>query len=191
MTSYYSREELQQLGFKQLGKRVQISRKTSIYNAEKISIGNNVRIDDFCILSAGNGGIVIGNYVHLAAYCSLQGEGKIELQDFSGLSSRVAVYSSNDDYTGVYLTNPTVPKEFSGQTHGDVIFKRHVIVGSGSVILPGVTLNEGVAIGALSMVNKDCEAFYLYKGNPVKKLLERKRDLLEKEMALLAKIQDE
>ena len=51
MNSFYSKEELKEIGFKKYGENVLISRKTSIYNPEKIIIGNNVRIDDFCILS--------------------------------------------------------------------------------------------------------------------------------------------
>lgn len=54
-------------------------------------------------------------------------------------------------------------------------------MGSGSVILPGVTLEDGVAIGALSLVNKNCKAFGIYVGNPAILLKNRKRDLLDLE----------
>lgn len=50
MTSFYSEEELRSIGLKSYGKNVLISRFARIYGAESISIGNNVRIDDFCIL---------------------------------------------------------------------------------------------------------------------------------------------
>ena len=178
MTSFYSAEELQALGFKSIGSNVLISRKTSIYGISRISIGNNVRIDDFCVLSAGKKGIQIGNFVHLAVFVSLMGEGKITLQDYSGLSSRVSVYSSNDDYSGEFMSNPTVPAVLTNVTHADVTLEKHALVGSGTIILPGVTLNEGAVVGALSLVNKDCEAFYIYAGNPAKKIIRRSKDLL-------------
>jgi dTDP-4-amino-4,6-dideoxy-D-glucose acyltransferase len=174
-----SRSELESMGFAMLGKNVMISERTSIYNAAKISVGNNVRIDDFCILSAGEAGIFIGNHVHIASYCSLIGAGKIALADFSGLSSRVSIYSSSDDYSGATLTNPTVPSQYAGVKHADVILEKHTIVGCGSVILPGVTLREGVAIGALSLVRKDCKEFSIYSGVPAKVIGDRKRDVLE------------
>jgi galactoside O-acetyltransferase len=63
---------------------------------------------------------------------------------------------------------------------------RHVIVGSGTVILPGSRLEEGVAVGALSLVTKDCLAFGVYAGNPAKRIKERKRDLLVLEQRFLA-----
>ena len=59
--SFLSKKELNDLGFKSLGENVLISDKCSIYNAKNISIGDNTRIDDFAILSAGDGGIEIGN----------------------------------------------------------------------------------------------------------------------------------
>lgn len=179
--AFLSREQLEQIGFASLGENVAISDKASIYNPSQITIGNHVRIDDFCVLAAGVSGIYLGNYVHIAVGSSLIGAGKISMSDFSGLSSRVSIYSSSDDYTGRTLTNPTVPDQYKGVIHKDVYLGKHVIVGSGSVILPGVTLEEGVAVGALSLVTKRCKAFGVYAGNPARRIKERSRDLLEME----------
>ncbi|MFA7326822.1 MAG: acyltransferase [Candidatus Kapaibacterium sp.] len=188
MTSFYTEEELKEIGFKSIGKNVLISRKTSLYGVSRISIANNVRIDDYCVLSAGAGGIEIGNYVHLAIFVSLQGDGKITLEDFSGISSRTAVYTSNDDYFGNYMTNPTVPSEFTNVTSAPVTLHKHALVGSGCVILPGVTLNVGCAVGALSLVNRDCKEFMIYSGNPAKPILIRNSSLLELEKQLIKKL---
>lgn len=182
--SFCSADELQKLGLARFGEDVRISEKASIYNPGRISIGNHVRIDDFCVLSAGEGGIEIGDYVHIAVYCSLIGAGKIRLNDFCNLSSRVSIYSSNDDYTGKYLTNPTVPAEFTGVSHANVLVGRHVIIGSGTVVLPDVHLEDGVAVGALSLISKNCTAFGIYCGVPARRIGERKRDLLELEKQL-------
>jgi len=181
-----SAEAIKTLGFASVGVNVQISERASFYGAGSIALGDNVRIDDFCVLSAGRGGISIGEYVHLAVYSSLIGAGKIALSDFCNISSRVAIYSSSDDYSGTTMTNPMVPSEYTGVTHADVFLGKHVIVGSGSVILPGVTLEEGVAVGALSLVNRNCAAFGIYSGNPARRISERKRDLLEMEKRLRA-----
>lgn len=180
-----SREQLESMGFAALGEDVRISDRASFYGVGRIRLGNHVRIDDFCVLSAGAGGIEIGNYIHVAVYTSLIGAGLIRLHDFCNLSSRVSVYSSSDDYSGQFMTNPMVPAEYTGVTHAPVTIGRHVIVGSGSVVLPGVALHEGVAVGALSLVSRDCEAFGIYAGNPAKRIKERKRDLLGLEKDLL------
>jgi len=170
------------MGFASIGENVQISDRASFYGTNRIALGSNVRIDDFCVLAAGAAGIFIGNQVHIAVGSSLIGAGKITVSDFSGLSSRVSIYSSSDDYTGTTLTNPTVPSKYTGVTHADVFLGKHVIIGTGSVILPGVTMEEGVAVGALSLINKRCQAFGIYSGNPARRISERKRDLLDLEI---------
>ncbi|MFB0769890.1 hypothetical protein ACEU5N_19765, partial [Aeromonas salmonicida] len=64
--AYLNKEELEYFGFISYGENVKISDKASIYGANKIKIGSNVRIDDYCVVSAGEGGINIGSYIHIA-----------------------------------------------------------------------------------------------------------------------------
>ena len=87
----YSDIELKELGFRQFGKNVKISKKASIYGTENITIGNNVRIDDFCILSAGLDGITLRNNIHIAAYASLIGQAHVAIDDFANISARVSI----------------------------------------------------------------------------------------------------
>jgi len=182
--AYLTRDEVIEMGFKHVGENTYLSNRASYYNCKNISIGANVRIDDFAVLSAGEGGIEIGNYIHIAVYSSLIGAGKIELKDYCNISSRVSIYSSNDDYSGKYMTNPMVPNDFTNVTHGPVTIGKHAIVGSGTVVLPNLTIGDGVAIGALSLVTKDCDEFGVYVGAPVKKIKDRKRELLSLEKKL-------
>lgn len=180
-----SRSDIESMGFASLGENVLISDRASFYNCSQISLGNNVRIDDFCVLSAGVGGIEIGNFVHIAVYSSLIGAGKITLSDFCNISSRVSIYSSSDDYSGAAMTNPMIPDTYTNVLNADVLLGKHVIVGSGSVILPGVVISEGGAVGALSLIRDNCRAFGIYAGAPAKYIKERKRGLLELEKQFL------
>jgi galactoside O-acetyltransferase len=181
----YSQEELADIGFKSLGQNVQISRKASIYNPEVIRIGNNVRIDDFCVISGGRG-IELGSFIHIGCFTALFGGSEIVMNDFAGLSARVTIYSESEDYSGFSLTNPTIPKDFRpGYQKGKVILGRHVIVGASSTILPGAVLEEGVAVGAHSLVTRDCQAWSIYHGCPAKKLKARSKRILELEKKLL------
>jgi len=184
--SFLNQQELIELGLASFGENVLISRLASIYNPDRIYIGSNVRIDDFSILSAGDGGIVLGSYIHIACYASLIGQGCITIEDFAGVSSRVAVYSSNDDYSGRALTNPMVPEQYKRVTHGPVTLCRHSLVGSGSVILPNVILGEGCSVGALSLVSRNCEEFSMYLGVPAKRIKSRSRKILEVEKEFLS-----
>lgn len=176
------------MGFAALGDPIWISSLASFHNCANISIGDSVRIDDFCVLSAGTGGIHIGNHVHIAVQTSIIGAGRIEVRDFANLSSRVSVYSSSDDYSGAHMTNPTVPNEFTDVTSAPVTIGRHVIIGCGSVVLPGTTLREGAAIGALSLVNSDCDTFAIYAGIPAKRIKDRSRKLLIAEQLMFRRL---
>lgn len=180
-----ARSSIEQMGFASLGQNVLLSDKASFYNCAGIHLGSNVRIDDFCVVSAGAGGIHIGDHVHIAAFCALMGAGRITLSDFAGLSSRVSIYSSSDDYSGAAMTNPTVPRKYTNVVDGPVFLGRHVIIGAGSVVLPNVRLEDGVAVGALALVTRDCAAFGIYAGNPAKRIAARKPDLLQLEQQLL------
>lgn len=181
MSSFYSQDELKSLGLGSVGSNVLISKMASIYMPEALFLGDNVRIDDFCVI-VGGAGIHIGRFVHIACFCGLFGGAGIEMEDFSGLSSKVTIYSESDDYNGDSLTNPTVPKKYKpNYVSKKVCLKKHSIVGAHSVILPGVTLNEGVAIGANSLVMRDCDAWSVYFGSPAKKVKARSRDLLRLE----------
>lgn len=179
-------DQIRRLGFASVGRNVRLSDKASFYNCPNISLGDNVRIDDFCVLSAGVGGIAIGSFVHVAVYTSLIGAGRITLSDFCNVSSRVAIYSSSDDYSGSAMTNPMIPAEFTNVTHADVWCGEHVIIGAGSIILPGARLERGVAIGALTLVKGNCEEFGVYFGTPAERKSERKRDLLQTELRFRA-----
>lgn len=184
-SGYYSETELRGLGFRALGKNVRIAANNTIVGLENISIGNNVRIDGYCtLLAAGEGGLEIGSHVHIGGYCYLSAGDGIRLEDFSGISQGVRIYSSTDDYGGRHLTNPTVPEKYTGVTRGRVVLGRHVIIGSGSVILPGVNIGEGSAVGALSLVMKSLEPWGLYFGCPAKRLKGRSKQLLELEEAM-------
>lgn len=184
--AFLSENAIAALGFARVGRNVKISEHARIYRPERIALADHVRIDDFCLLSAGDGGIDIGSYVHVACYSSLIGREEIILRDFAGLSGRVSVYSSSEDYSGASLTNPTVPDTYRKPQHGRVLLERHVIVGAGSVILPGVTLGLAASVGALTLVARDLEAFGMYLGVPARKIGTRKQDLLQLETRLRA-----
>lgn len=180
-----STEAIAAMGFAAVGRNVRISDRASFYGCSRIHLGDDVRIDDFCVFSAGEGGIRIGSHVHVAVYACLIGAAYIQLEDFANISSRVSIYSSSDDYSGTTMTNPTVPDEYKAVDHAPVRIGRHVVIGSGSVVLPGAVLEEGVAVGALSLMRGLNSAFGVYAGIPARRVRERSRDLLVLEQEFL------
>ena len=168
---YFSETELRGLGFKSLGRGVKISTRCAIYDAEKISIGHFSRVDDFCILS---GNLSLGNYCHITPQCLLAGgEPGIKIEDFCTLAYGVRAFAQSDDYTGASMTNSLIPKKFKKEIFGRVHIQSQSIIGAGSCVLPGVTIAEGCAVGAMSLVIDNTEPWGIYFGIPVKRMRDR------------------
>lgn len=181
--AYLNALQLVDIGFKKLGENVKISDKAAIYNPDCIEIGDNSRIDDFCVIS---GNVRIGRNVHVAAHCLVAGGEKgITIDDFGGLAYFVQVFSQSDDYSGRTMTNPTVPSNFKKEYKKEIYIGRHVIVGAGSIIFPGIRLEEGCSFGAMSLVRKSTKPWGVYAGNPATRVKERKMDLLQMEQMYL------
>jgi galactoside O-acetyltransferase len=179
MDSFYSKTDVFGLGFDKIGENVKISKMAALYGTEKISIGNNVRIDDFCLLS---GKIIIGNNVHIAAGCYIfGGEEGVEMEDYTGISSRCIIYAITDDFSGNALPHPTIPMEFRNVIQEKVVLKKHALIGTSVVILPGVNVGEGCAVGAMSLVNKSLPAWKICVGIPARPIGERSKRILELE----------
>jgi acetyltransferase-like isoleucine patch superfamily enzyme len=183
--SFYSTEELKQLGFKKFGNNVLISRHASFYSPGDITIGDNVRIDDFCILS---GDIKIGSFIHISAYSALYARNGIEIDDFSGLSPRVTIFSATDDFSGDFLIGPMVPSKYTNVTGGGIIINKFVQIGCDCVLMPGIRINEGVSVGAMSFVNKNLDEWGIYAGIPVKYLKPRSQNIIDLSKKMLKKI---
>jgi acetyltransferase-like isoleucine patch superfamily enzyme len=174
--SFYSDEELKSLGLKKYGKNVLISKKASFYYFENISIGDNVRIDDFCILS---GNIHIGSHVHISANSSLYGHFGIFINDYAGLSPHCIVFSATDDFSGDHLIGPMVDQNYRKLVGGPVVLKRFAQIGAGCVILPDVTIGEGCAVGSMSLITKSLEDWSICAGIPAKFVKSRSRKMLD------------
>lgn len=175
--SFLSKEELKTLGLKSYGVNVLISKKASLYDISQISIGNNVRIDDFCILS---GKIALGNYIHISAGTYLYGgDTGIEMKDYSAISSRSAVYAISDDFSGDFLTNSMVDERFRNVIKKRIVIEKYATIGTNVTILPGANVAEGCVIGAMSLVKEYTEPWGIYVGIPCKRIKERSRRILE------------
>lgn len=190
-TSFYEPHELAELGLGSYGEDVLVSRKASLYNPSRIFLGCHVRVDDFALVSAGfDGEVRIGDHVHIAAYVALFGGGGIVLEDFVGLASRVTLYSASDDYSGDFLTCPCVPDELRHVITERVVLEQHVVIGATVVILPGVRIGVGSAVGAMSLVKGDLAPWGIYAGVPARLARPRSRGLLELRERLLGEAKE-
>lgn len=183
-TGFLDPAELTALGLAAIGEDVSVDASAIFYGAERISLGSHVRIDAGAVLSAGAGGIVVGDHVHISVRVFMTGAARIEIGSFAGVSAGTAIFSSNDDYHGGWLTGPTVPDDLRNVTHAPVVLEDHAIVGASCVILPGATIGRGAAVGALTCVRKSVPPFAIVVGPRGEVIGERGRRLDELEREL-------
>ncbi len=164
--SYFSDVELKGFGFKSLGNDVRISTKASVYDCSKISIEDNVRIDDFCLLS---GSLKIGRFTHLAPYCMLAGGLKgICIGSYVTLAYGVKIFSETDDYSGASAVGSLMPENLKKVGRKTTEIGSISLLGTNSIVLPGCNLGEGVALGAATLVTKELDSWWIYIGSPAK-----------------------
>lgn len=176
--NYFSNKSLKKLGFKKVGKNVQISKSVNFYNF-KGSIGSNCRIDDHCILI---GKIDIGDHVHIAAYNLLSASkfgNKINISNFTGIGPRSYISCSTEDYLVDDMSNPTISKKYRKNIiFSNIFIGENVLVGAGSSIIPRskkqIRIGDNVSIGTNTIiaksVNDNCIIYnpFFFKNNSLK-----------------------
>ena len=162
-----------------IGSNTKVYPTAKICYPEKISIGDNVIIDDFVFISARNG-INIGDYVHIGLNSVITGSGKVSLESFSGLSSGVKLFTSSELFDGDNLTNPTIPSQFRNIKTGPIVISKHAVICANTVIMPNVTIGEGSIIGAQSIVTKSVAPWGIYQGIPLRRLKSRNKSQILK-----------
>jgi galactoside O-acetyltransferase len=167
--------QAKRLAFLACGEDVQIYPRAHIVSPETISIGDSVIIDDFVFL-VGGAETRIGSFVHLASFSSYLGRGSLVIEDFVSVSSGARIYTGIDDFSGESLVGPGVPERWRRPERTFARIGKFAVVGANAVVFPGVTLGEGCAVGALSLVNRDCEPWTIYGGVPARPLKARRKD---------------
>jgi acetyltransferase-like isoleucine patch superfamily enzyme len=178
MNNFFNQKELKKIGFYKYGRNILISKNCVIINPQYITIGNNIRIDAFAVLTASKKKIIIGSNVHIGVSCYINGSYGFQIKNFSSISSGCRIFTSSDDYSGNFLFSPTVPKKYTKPLNKKIIIEKFVNIGANSVILPGVKISEGSAIGALSLVTKSLKSWGIYFGIPVKKIGVREKKII-------------
>ena len=164
--------------FKSCGTNVRIGMNVNLTGLEHISVGDNVWIDDGCILNAGlpdsfgdrevrrrdnhdygpaDGELKLGSHIHMAPGCILNAfGGGIEIGDHCGLSSGVKIYSMSNHYRS--FEDPTRITYSNPMTRGfpvvlsicPVKVGRNCFVTLGAIVLGGtVGENSYVTPGTL------------------------------------------
>lgn len=178
LVSYLTGYELSKMGIR-AGRDVRVSVDARLFGPERIVFGDNVRVDAFCVVSAGRSGFVeFNNHIHIASGVRLFGDAGITLSDFSTVSAGSTVYSASDDYSGRSLIGPTIPETFTSVDRRPVRLEPFSAIGAHALVLPGVTFGEGAVLGAGGMATVDLASWTVFVGAPCRALRERDRALV-------------
>jgi galactoside O-acetyltransferase len=129
-----------------------IHQPTTIICEEEFSLAESSRIDSYCLISA-EGGARIQDESVIHAGSHVVGTGSFEMGPRSVITYNCVVLTSTADLA--YPASSVVPKDQRRSITADVKLERETFVGSGSVVMPGVTVAEGGAIAANTYVDED------------------------------------
>lgn len=136
-------------------KNLQLSRKTEIQDPSMVSFGDNVRVDAFVVVTTGKAGFLrVGNNTHIADSVRIAAAGGLIIGSYLGLATKVNVLSASDDYSGRSMVGPLAPANATCGTYALTKIGDFAVVGTASTVFPGCSLEQGVAVGAMSLVNR-------------------------------------
>lgn len=161
------------------GDDVFIHETAIIKHPNETIIGSHVAIDNGVTISTK---LTVGDYVHIAPFvCMIGGiDSHIILEDFSFVAAGTKLVAGSEDYTGLGLVGPTIPKMYRELKLTTIRFEKYAGCGVNSSIMPGITLAEGSILGANSLLTKDTEPWTIYVGSPAKPVKQRRQDIIIK-----------
>lgn len=176
---YLNEDDLRKLGIKSVGSNVLVSEHATIVGLSNVTLGNNIRIDSHVVILSRRGTLTVGDNVHIEPASSIVAHHGVSIGSYCTLSHGVRLFTASADYSGESFHNVFPDGRFQNPRVGAIEIRDHVIIGGNSVVMPGLTLGEGAAIGALSFVRSSLEEWGIYAGNPLKRLGNRSTQIRE------------
>lgn len=178
-----------------VGRGVVIGRNVTIRNPKRISLGNNVVIDDGCvldakgvgetgitigddvilsrntILSCKGGSIVIGNNTNISINCAILSESSVRIGDNVLFAAYCYVIAGGNH--GIDRTDVAIIQQ-DAFSKGGVTIEDNAWLGAGVKVLDGVTIGRDAVAGAGAVVVRDIPPFTIAVGIPAKTLKDRR-----------------
>jgi acetyltransferase-like isoleucine patch superfamily enzyme len=147
--------------------------------ADDVKLGVNVRLSKFINLY----GCEIGDETKIGAFVEIQKNAKVgnrcKVSSHSFICEGVTIEDNVFIGHGVMFTNDSYPRATTGdgslQTEADwkvekTVVRRGASIGTGTTILPNVSIGENAIVGAGSVITRDVPANAVVAGNPAKVL---------------------
>ncbi|MGH7898002.1 MAG: acyltransferase [Candidatus Binatia bacterium] len=139
-------------------------------------LGTRVLVMRNAILDCGGlswcnyeGSIRIGDHCEVGPNCYLLGAGGIEIGNCVRMGAATMIFSSGEDYSMEHAEKPRAVHWFK-----KVTIKDFANIGSGTIIVPGVTIGVAAVIGAGAVVTHDVPDYKIVAGAPAKVIGDRR-----------------
>lgn len=127
-----------------------------------IEIASRSKIKSNCFLKCYGGKIRIGHRTTIGEFSLVAGHGGVEIGDFCMLAPYVMINAAS------HILEGKDPYRFQGEKTKGIRLHNNVWLGARSTVLDGVTIGEGVVVGAHSLVNRDLAKSSMAVGSPAK-----------------------
>ena len=154
-----------------MGKNVLFGTGVETVMPKRIKIADYVFIDNNVTLNAMAGEISIGRRIHIAPYAIIAGTGGIVMEDYAAVGAFARLYSHSEaPVDGKRMSGPMIPESMKGMITAPIRLCKDSLVGTGAVLLPGVTLGEGAIVAANSLVpaNTSIKPWAIFAGIPAR-----------------------
>jgi len=128
---------------------------------------------------------VIGDYTRINGPITITGAGEAVFGKFCAIGRNVHVITSNHD-----VTHANLQIRLQNELGWELVYKRklgvkvgnNVWIGNAAILLPGVTVGDGVVIGAGAVVTHDVPPFAVVAGVPARLIKKRFSDSIIKQL---------
>ncbi|NQX32732.1 acyltransferase [Pedobacter boryungensis] len=107
--------------------------------------------------------LVIGDYVYIGPNAFIQALGGVTIKKGTIIGPDLRLYTANHKFKGA----KSIPYDENYERKA-VAIGENVWIGGGVIILPGVSIEDGVVVGAGSVVTKPIPKMAIVGGNPAK-----------------------
>ncbi|MFZ0488092.1 MAG: acyltransferase, partial [Arenicellales bacterium] len=191
---FFLRKKFYRLLFKKVGKGLIIGRNVSLRHPGNIVLGDNVTIDENCLIDArgaGDAGVELEDSVILNRGCMIlakNGPVRIARRTTVGSNSAIVSLSGVDIGEAVLLAGncylsagsynvdkgPSIIMDAGAYSTGPIRIGAGAWLGTGVIVLDGVSIGAGSVVGAAALVNKDVPDNGIAVGIPAKVVRDRR-----------------
>tara|TARA_B100000519_G_C14257620_1_gene445838 strand:+ start:4280 stop:4969 length:690 start_codon:yes stop_codon:yes gene_type:complete len=176
-SGYALRRLIYKSQFKSLGKNCILDVGMKIVSPKNISVNEYTWIDSYTSINALFGSITIGKRVHIGSF-SIIGAGKegLVINDYVGVGAGCRIYGHSEiQKDGKRMSGPMIPWRYKAYHSGPVVLEKDSVLGTNSVVLPGVTIGEGAVVSPGSVITKDIPPWVIAAGVPTRFIGKREK----------------